>query len=218
MGRGRSGANGGTNGRGWVSSLQDAKSFNEFVQLNKDNEKLINVASSEGMGAVREIWMERRMQTQLQNLHEMSLDDAENLIVDTIPDSILQGWFGHANSAYKPKIMEYMMSDDDMLSASMAVAYDSYRKVNWADSNPMTFQQWLRTPQTYYRGTHGQSNVAEDLWSAFTPDRKIAEYYAGRGGRITSIKIRPIDTYGALSNMIEAEIMIPEAELRKRRK
>ena len=71
-----------------------------------------------------------------------------------------------------------------------------------------------------YRGTSGQQNVRSDVFSAWTPDRRVAENFAyGRGSgigsqhggepKISSMMIRPIDTWGSLQPTGEQEFMVP---------
>ena len=68
------------------------------------------------------------------------------------------------------------------------------------------------TPITMYRGEYGQKQVASDIFSAYTPDRKIAEKF---GDKITEIKIRPIDTWGSYQTIAEQEFLVPRHKIKK---
>ena len=73
-------------------------------------------------------------------------------------------------------------------------------------------------PQTLYRGHRGQQTVKSDLFSAYTPDRKMAEKFMSSDGKgkLETIQIKPIDTWGSYRTTAEEEYFVPASEIKKR--
>ena len=194
-----------------IRGLRDNTNFNAFVRENMDNDEFMEFGSENGMKAVRELWYETRAESELSNLHEMSKEDAIDAVRDAISGSTLDGWFRDADSRYKPRLIDSVMSNPGTLNAGMNIAYHNYLDSN--PSNPMSFNKWLRTPQTMYRGDAGQRTIDADIFLSFTPDRKTAE---GFGSNITTRQIRPIDTWGSFQTTGEQEFLIPVKRRGKR--
>ena len=83
-----------------------------------------------------------------------------------------------------------------------------------------------------YRGDRGQKTVDGDIFLSFTTDKKVAAGFtiSDSGGghanvkddysnidksRITTIKIRPIDTYGSYQTTGEQEYLVPIRRVKK---
>lgn len=185
-------------------NLVDSTDFDEFVDANID--ELQDVYENGGMDAVKDVWIETRVQSELSNVHETSFDDADEIIANAVPQSLLEGWLREANSSAKPKILDAILSTPGGLNASFNIAYAYYKE----NGGNLSFNTWLRTPQTLYRGEHSESKGAtsNDVWISHTPDRAVAEKF-GRNGKVTTFKIKPIDTYGGLGYGGEQEIFVP---------
>lgn len=204
------GGRGGSSGIGsWRDRLNDSTSFNTFLQSNMSNPDFKSFGQENGIGAVRELWYNTRIAAEQKNIHEMSKADAVDMVRDAIPQNVRDGWFRDADSAYKPKVMEAIVSHPGAYNAGLNIAYQNYRDSN--PSNPISFQKWANTPQTLYRGDRGQQTVSSDIFSSYTPDRSVAKSF---GSNITSIRVKPIDTWGSYQTTGEQEFLIPRRRRR----
>lgn len=168
--------------------------------------KLKSLAKQGGREALDSEWRKFRMEQVTKDVHEISEDEADAVIYDNVSQSVFDGWYRGAGSGYKPKLVDYMLSSKEMRNAGLSLAYENYK--NCTDS-PLSFEEFLTTPIKMYRGGHGQKHTKDDIFSAYTFDRKTAEHFAGSHGKITEAKIRPIDTYGSMRAVGEAEIWVP---------
>ena len=168
--------------------------------------KLKSLAKQGGREALDSEWCKFRMEQVTKDVHEISEDEADAVIYDNVSQSVFDGWYRGAGSGYKPKLVDYMLSSKEMRNAGLSLAYENYK--NCTDS-PLSFEEFLTTPIKMYRGGHGQKHTKDDIFSAYTFDRKTAEHFAGSHGKITEAKIRPIDTYGSMRAVGEAEIWVP---------
>ena len=193
------------------SSVADAKTYAEFVEANKKDAGVIErIKAGENP---KDIWQNARIERGRENIHLTPLNDAKKALYDYIPENEVQGWFNDANSGYKPRIVERIAENPDALNASMNVAYRNYLDTD--PKNVMSFDEWLDTPQTYYRGTRGQAKTDDDVFSGFTPNREVAEKFAGKNGKVDEIKISPRQTYGSIMTNGESEILVPESAIRQ---
>ena len=139
--------------------------------------------------------------------YEQAMDE----FVEEVGDSKIAGWTRNANSEYKPIIMERTLSSPKARNAALNMMYlnylyGEYEVDGWKD---MSFEEFLETPVTLYRGEHGQKRTEDDVWSAYTFSKKTAEHFAGSGGEVKKITVRPIDTIGSPRCAGEAEVMVP---------
>lgn len=198
--------------------LQDGEDTQDFIQNNLKNKAFVQFGRDYDYEAIEQLQHTARYRKALkQGMHEMKIEDAISQVRDTIKASHISGWFREGNSEYKPRIAEQLLSNPETLNAAYNIAYHNYK---YSTDKPLPFKKWLITPQTMYRGTSGQTDVQSDVFSAWTPDKKIAENFAfggdgatgsqhGGEGKVSSIKIRPIDTWGSLQTTGEQEFMIP---------
>lgn len=186
----------------FAASLVDSLDFDEFVSQNLKNPDFMRIGREEGMDAIKQLWYEKRISEEIKGLHEIDPYDAVDQVRDAIPQSVSDGWFRNADSGYKPKLVDCIVSNPGTLNAGLNIAYRNYRDANGTAS----FEEWLRTPQTMYRGDKGQTLVAGDIFVSFTPDRSIAKKF---GDNITVRSIRPIDTWGSYQTTGEQEFLIP---------
>ena len=189
---------------GFVDGLQDSTDFGTFVSSNLSNEDFMALGRESGMDAIKQLWYEKRAQEELKNIHEISSEDAISQVRGAISASTLDGWFRDANSDYKPRLIDSIMSNAGTLNAGLNIAYKNY--LDSSPSKPMPFETWLRTPQTMYRGDRGQSTTKADIFVSFTLDRKVAESF---GSHITTVRLRPIDTWGSYQTTGEQEYLVP---------
>lgn len=140
---------------------------------------------------------------------QMSLDKALDIMNDSMPENVFHGWFVEANSGYKPRVVEAVTKTPEARSAALSLMYENYKYFH--PNNKMTFQEFLYSPMTMYRGGHGQKHTEDDIFSAYSWDKKVAEGFAGKDGKVYEAHIRPIDTYGSVNDTGESEIMVPTA-------
>ena len=149
---------------------------------------------------------------------QIDLDDAIKIINDAIPMNVGRGWFVNADSDYKPALYNYVMNTPGLLNAGWNIAYDHYKwLMRWEKKTPLSFKKWLVTPQTYYRGDRGDKHLVDnDRFVAYTPDRASAQKFAGNyeDSKISTIKIKPIDTLGGYQTTGEMEYWVPRWKLK----
>lgn len=177
----------------------------DFVSNNVD--KLMGIYKSGKMPAVHEEFYKYRLADTSKNLHEVTVDEAGEAISNHVSQSIKDGWMREANSAYKPKLIQSILSSQESRNAALNIMYENFRYYN--PDTKTSFEEFLDTPVTMYRGGHGQNHTGDDIFSAYSFDKKVAEKFAGEGGKIYTAKIKPIDTYGSLSTNGESEIFVP---------
>lgn len=201
-------------------NLKDNLDYDAFVKENMSQLKLF--VRNHSIDDVKQEWYQMRHDNEVKDLHEISPDDFSDSI--HIKDSHLEGWFRNADSDYKPRIAEGIFDNHETLNAGMNIAYYNYRydferysKVyeKWIphdgvdQKQKLSFKEWLVTPQTLYRGIRGQKTIASDVFMSYSPDRKVAEKFAGNNSSIETIKIRPIDTWGSYKTTGELEYLVP---------
>lgn len=187
-----------------------AENKREFMKENMRELKENGVRSVAGANEQFENTM---MHEASENVHLVSDQEAVDTVRDNVPDSWMRGWFVDADSEYKPKLEDAILGNPEVLNAGWNIAYRDFIETVGADSGK-TFEDFLYTPMSMFRGTNGQSEIASDVWSSFSMDRKIAESF---GKAIEEIVIRPIDTWGAYQTTAEAEILVPARMLKKLR-
>ena len=195
---------------GESSKYVDKEDFKEFQKANFDEMKALHKQG--GMAAVKEAYYDTRQLTEQKAAQELTQEQAVNIARDSIPQNVSDGWFREANSDYKPKLVQSIMQNPGTMNAGWNIAYQNYVQSLPSGSKPVSFEKWLNTPQTFYRGTNGQQTVKSDVFSAYTPNRKIAEKF---GSNITTIKIKPIDTWGSYQTTGEQEILVPAKKLKR---
>jgi len=179
---------------------------NDWIRKNVD--KLQDLYDEGGGQAIDDEWYKFRMEDTTKDIHPISQDEADEVIYDSpyVTQSLYDGWFRNADSSYKPKLTNAILSSPEMRNAGLNLAYENYR--NNIDK-PVSFEKFLVTPIKVYRGEKGQKHIKDDVFDAYTFDRKMAEHFAGENGNIIEAEVRPIDTYGSMRAVGEAEIWIP---------
>lgn len=213
MGRGSSKA--GQSKGGLISKITDNTNFNAWLKENMSNPEFKQFGRENGMESVRQLWREKRAEAELLSVHEISREEAIEQMRKTIPQSVIHQWFVEANSGTKPKLVEHILSNKGTLNAGLNIAYSNYLdETALTRQNPLSFSKWLRTPQTLYRGEYGQGRVQSDIFASYTRDRKVAESF---GQKVSTIRIRPIDTWGSYQTTGEQEYLIPVKRERKKK-
>lgn len=207
-----------TNGPIKISELDPSEQYEYWRQLNMEKlrglfkeerkkEKETGVKRPDFQSTVYHEWYGSKTENVTPDtVQEMSLDKAKDVLWDAIPDNVASGWLREANSAYKPRLVDCVIATPESRAAALNVMYENYK---FFHGEGKSFEEFLTTPVKMYRGGQGQKHVAEDVFSSYTLDRKIAEKFAGKSGTVYEASIRPIDTWGSLRDNGEAEIMVP---------
>lgn len=201
-------------GKSW-DEFQRGDDLREYFRSKRNNEDhpLGKYADEKGHldpDRVKEAWYYTNMSESAKGAHKITMDEADDIIGDNIKDSYLDGWFRAADSSYKPIIETATITNPELRNAALNVAYQNYADFQSINGGKVPdFDTWLTTPITVYRGEHGQKHVADDVYTAYSYDRRIAEKF---GADVTEKKIRPIDTLGSYRLMGEVEIMVPSRD------
>ena len=201
-----------------ISELDPSEQYEYWRQLNmeklrglfkeeRQKEKETGVRRPDFQETVYHEWYGSKTENVTPDtVQEMSLDKAKDVLWDAIPDNVASGWLREANSAYKPRLVDCVIATPESRAAALNVMYENYK---FFHGEGKSFEEFLTTPVKMYRGGQGQKHVAEDVFSSYSLDRKIAEKFAGKNGTVYEAEIRPIDTWGSLRDNGEAEIMVP---------
>lgn len=202
----------------WVDDLKATDYFDDFIQENIKNPDFFqwgrDVASHED---IVDLWRELRTRIGLKDIHEIPIEDAIDIMVNSIKGNVLDGWFRNADSGYKPILISRILNRPDVLNAGLNIAYYNYKwDCKLKNTQPQSFKTWLYTPQIMYRGETGKSVVPDDVFMAYSPDPEVANKFANYiGGTVHRIKIRPIDTWGSYQTTGEQEFLVPKKYYRK---
>jgi len=192
---------------------EEGDDWQDFTEKNMA--KLKPIYKEHGIDACQEEWYKFRMARTTKDLKETSKDAADETIYNNVRQSLYDGWFRNADSSYKPVLSELITKSPEMRNAAMNLAYDNY-KWNCKSENkePLSFEEFLVTPIKLYRGERGQKHVEDDVFDAYTFDRKTAEDFSRSSehageSRVIEIEVRPIDTFGSMRSVGESEIWVP---------
>lgn len=156
---------------------------------------------------VEQAWYYTNLSESAKGAHPITMQEADDVIGENIRDSVLEGWFRAADSGYKPQIEEATITNPELRNAALNVAHENYNRYQeFNGGQQVDFDTWLTTPVTVYRGDHGQRLVSDDVFTAYSYDRKVAEKF---GSNITTMEVRPIDTLGSYRLTGEYEVMVP---------
>lgn len=205
VGKGSAGGGGGNNAL--LDKVTDNTDFNAWIKENLKTAEFKQFGRENGMDDVKALWRDKRVQEELKTVHEISKEDAISQVREAIPDQTHKLWFLEADSDIKPKLADYILQNKGTLNAGLNIAYSNYKdEMKGKNQTPLSFSKWIDTPQTMYRGEHGQEHVKSDIFLSYTRDRKIAEKF---GDKITTIKIKPKDTWGSYQTTMEQEFLVP---------
>ena len=147
-----------------------------------------------------------------QKITQMSLDEAKDTILKNIPKSVAEGWFIKADSSYKKKIVKLIVENDNLRSASLSLAYETYKEL--VNKN-IGFNDFLNKELDLYRGDpEGKKFIDADSTSfiSYTPFEDMAKKF---GKVITKKTIKPKETLGVLRQVGEFEFLVPTFNQKK---
>ena len=193
-----------------LNEVKDNVDYNKWVKSNLSNNNFMKYGRNNGIYFVRNLWYEKRRQEELKDVHEISIEDAIKTVRNAIPNNHSRLWFVEANSNIKPTIVNEILSNKGTLNAGLNIAYYNYKNSN-NNKNILSFNDWLNTPQTMYRGKNEkQKYIEDDVFISFTPNKKIAIKF---NKNLKEITIKPIDTYGSYQTTTEEEFLVPIKEV-----
>ena len=217
-----------------VSKVKDNTDFKQFIKDNIDDPEFKQYGREHKMEAVKDLWYEKRQSEELKGLQEVSKEKAIEQIRDAIPSQTSHMWFVEADSDIKPKLVDSIMSNKGTLNAGLNIAYSNYKEAQESKGEKvLDFETWATTPMEFYRGDRGQKEVGSDIFASYTTDKKVAARFTKSDSgsasvkddlsdvdmsKITTVKLRPIDTWGSYQTTAEQEYLIPMSVLKKGKK
>ena len=140
-------------------------------------------------------------------------------IQDKVPPSWLSGWYRNGDKGFKPKIAGLVESDKDVKEAALTVFHDQF---NIGTGSKVSFDEFVDTPITLYRvgpieeGT-GFASFTYNKDTAQKMQDGIASLGHGKhkGAPITTIQVKPRDTFGMMSTTAEGEVLVPTSVAQK---
>jgi len=188
--------------------------------MHKNAKKLKPIYENGGRDSVETEYRTAMMERSSHNLSEIkpvetglksidrkeAINAAMDALVEEVGDSKLAGWLRNEDSSYKPAIMDGILSSDKARNAALNIMYRLYQ---YERDDTVSFEDFLTKPIKLYRGEHGQERVADDVFSAYSFDKRMAGKFAGENGKVHEIEVRPIDTLGSPRAAGEAEVMVP---------
>jgi len=174
----------------------------------------------DGSVAVEDEYYKTRLNLCTKGLHEITQDEADEILYDNCKQSTVDGWFREYNHEYKPGLIYQMTQSPEVHNAALNVMYINYKnQCELDEKEPLAFEEFLVTPIKMYRGGNGKEYKKASEFSSYTFDRKVAETFTGSevgmghaydpNGVIYEAEIRPIDTYGSVFENGESEILVP---------
>lgn len=179
------------------------KNFNEFI---KDKE-MIKKLKEKGINNVNDAKIEyNRLKFENQKIKEMSVEDSVKTIKNKIPQNITDGWFRDADSAYKQKLNDLIVNDDEIRSAGLSIAYNGYKEFT---NENIGFNDFLNKEIKVYRGGTQSKLIDYDKQNfiSYSYDKNIAKSF---NKNVDEITIKPINTLGMYQTTGEYEILVPQ--------
>ena len=194
------------------TGYEDADDFEEFQNKNlrgRDNPNriaLTKIYKEGGIEAVMQEYFGMKTIASTKGVHQVSKDEADEIMFDEMGQGVFDGWFREANSEYKPRVVSAVIRNTKARSAALSIMYLNYQ---YETGGNLSFEEFLVTPIKMYRGGRGQKHIEDDVFSSYSLSRKVAEKFAGNDGKIYEAEIRPIDTWGSVKTTGESEILVP---------
>ena len=202
----------------WVDSLIVTDYYDDFIRENIKNPDFLAWGKEHARyGEVEELWRELRTKHHLQDIHEIPIEDAVSIVRDGIRACTHEGWFRGGDRNRKTVLVDQILSRPDVLNAGLNIAYDNYKwDCKGKQVSPMSFNEWLYTPQIMYRGEVGKVVEPFDVFYSYSPDPRVASKFGNYlDGTVHRIKIRPIDTLGSYQTNGEMEFLVPKEYYKK---
>jgi hypothetical protein len=190
--------------------------MNEWMNENVD--ALMDTYEEGGKDALELEYWKGLTEYSSKDIHKIDKDPKEvhEEFIDAIGDDTLAHWFVQADPGYKPKIVKLMLFNPEARNMALNQMYSNYEEYidfqnerNNTKEKPKSFEEFITTPVKLYRGGSGETFKKAATFSAYTFDKKIAEGFAGKNGKIYELSVKPIDTWGGWMRGGEYEVMVP---------
>jgi len=109
-----------------------------------------------------------------------------------------EGWYGNGDTGYLPMIEKDILANKSVRDAGASLFYDNYKKANNTD---IEFDEFMNKDITLYRGGKART----DNIVSYSFDKNMA----ARHGEVSSITVKPKDTYGMFTTTAEQEVLVP---------
>ena len=186
----------------YVTSAENTGDFRQWVRENR--QELKNAGKFDPESAEK-IFRDAKYEKDF-NAHEISEQEAVDIIRDKVPTNVLNGWFREADSTYKTKLENIALNDDEVRNAAMNLALRNYKEHT---GESISLNEFLNKEITVYRGKAGEERYVEgDQIMSYSLDPKIAEGFSGGTGNIKTATIKPIDTIGHFQSTGETEFFV----------
>lgn len=174
----------------------------------------------DGIEAVENEYWKTRLNMCTDGLHEISRDEADEILFDNLRHSTVEGWFRAYDHEYKDALTWQMTQSPEVHNAALNIMYGNYKYFCESEKKePLSYDEFLVTPIKVYRGGNGKEYKKASVFSSYTFDKKVAGSFTGSevgmghkpdpNGVIYEAEIRPIDTYGSVYTNGESEILVP---------
>lgn len=205
-----------------IDNVKDEKTFDSFLSSNdkylyeritKDSENKLDALG------VEELWRRKRLESARSEAKYLTPAEATRTLESAqwLEDDI-NTWFLDERSRAKRGICNGIAEDNKLINACWNVMYHNYKKLGGTDS----FEKFLDSEVTLYRGVHGQRVSENHIFSSYTLDRDVADNFIegnyDYAEEVARIKVKPKETFGSMSfgeqkQLNEAEVMIPRSTL-----
>lgn len=197
---------------------EDSDDVDDFTRKNAG--KLMPLYEEGGSDAIDSEFYKFKLGKVTKGLHEISRDEADEILYDNLSQSTVDGWFRAYNHEYKDNLTKQMIQSPEVHNAALNIMYGNYKyDCEAKKKEPLSFDEFLVTPIKMYRGGTGKEYDKASVFSSYTFDRDVAGSFTGStvgmghapdpNGVIYEAEIRPIDTYGSVFTNGEAEILVP---------
>ena len=121
-------------------------------------------------------------------------------------NATLSDWFVRSDEKGKKAVVDYFEENQDAREVGLFNWYQG--GLREAAGGDLTFDQWMKTTVTVYRGT-GKEDYKSKYFLSYSPERKIAEKFARMyGGSVVEKKVKVSDIIGYNDIGGEAEVMV----------
>lgn len=202
---------------GGVSYI-DADDEDEWIEANihaggENKKRLMDIYENGGSEAITGEFWRFKTNKATKPMDAVSDKEADEILNEHVPRNVFLGWFRDADSNYKPRIAAGVLKNAETRNAALSNMYANYKLENGKEA--LSYEEFLNTPITLYRGDHGQKMIDKDVFMSYSPDKKMAEKFVHTGGKLSEIKIKPKDTWGSINTAGEAEVMVPTYMLKE---
>lgn len=193
------------------SVYADADSEDDWIHANykKGGEawtQLQKIFDEGGPEAVTKEYYKFKTDKSTKDLDLIDDRKADDVLFEALGKNAFHGWFIEANSGYKPRIVNAILSSPETRNAALSIMYKNYQELVGKD---LDYKTWLNTPIKIFRGTHNRDRRKTDVFVSYSFSKSSAEKFRSRDGTLEELTIKPIDTWGSVSTNTESEIMVP---------